>query len=175
MSRIFTLLSCGALAVFASGCTGLVVYEGTGPISISGDTAPPRPKALKKSKAILGAMKIEITEKVQFEKDQAVIKAESFELLNDVADVMKEHPEIRKVAIEGHASSDGDDNHNLQLSDARAKAVMAYLATHGVEAERMTAQGYGEKKPIGDNNTEEGREKNRRVEFNVVDRGTPKK
>lgn len=171
MPRSATLLSCALLA-FTTGCTGLVVYEGEGPITITADAAAPKPK-VKKSKAILSAMKIEITEKVQFEKDQAVIKPESFELLDDVVQVFKEHPDIKKVAIEGHASSDGDDNHNLQLSDARAKSVMAYLVSHGVEADRMTAQGFGEKKPIADNNTEEGREKNRRVEFNVVERANP--
>ena len=78
--------------------------------------------------------------------------------------------EIKKISIEGHASSDGDDNANLALSDRRAKSVMDYLVKKGVKADRLTAKGYGEQKPIADNGSEEGRVKNRRVEFNITER-----
>jgi OOP family OmpA-OmpF porin len=86
-----------------------------------------------------------------------------------VADTFKAHAEIKKVEIQGHASSEGDAKRNKSLSDLRAKAVMKVLESKGVEAGRMTAKGYGSEKPIADNKTEEGKEKNRRVEFVITD------
>jgi OOP family OmpA-OmpF porin len=70
-----------------------------------------------------------------------------------------------KVEIGGHADSRGSDEHNMKLSQARAESVRDYLISQGVPAEQLTAMGYGETMPIGDNNTEEGRAKNRRVEL----------
>ncbi len=170
MNRLIVIATALSLGAVASGCKTTIFYEGGGPIAISGE-AKAKPKVLKIRKAKLTDKKIEINEKVQFEVNQAIIKADSFELLKDVAEILKEHPEIKKLAIEGHASADGDDKANLTLSDNRAKAVMAHLvAKEGIDASRLTAEGFGEKKPIADNNTEEGREKNRRVEFNVVER-----
>lgn len=171
--RILTLAMLGA---FAAGCHTSIAFDGGTPIAIQGDAPKPKPKlTAAATKAVLKGKKIEIAEMVQFELNSSVIRAESFGLLDDVAKVMKDHPEVKKVAIEGHASADGDDNQNLLLSDARAKSVMAYLvAKGGIDQKRMTAEGFGEKKPIADNNTEEGRIKNRRVEFNVVEtEGTP--
>ena len=69
----------------------------------------------------------------------------------------------------------GDKNLNLKLSDARAKAVMKYLVDHGIEKDRLTAKGFGSTKPIADNATEEGKEKNRRVEFNIVEQAVTSK
>jgi len=177
MKRTLSIAALLAAGSFLSGCKTTILYEGTGPITIQGEAKAVRKKAvLKKLKAALKDKKIEINEKVQFEVNQAIIKPDSFELLNDVAQVMKENPQVKKVAIEGHASADGDDQQNLTLSDNRSKAVMAYLVTKGgVDAGRLTAEGFGEKRPIADNNTEDGREKNRRVEFNVVDDKDAKK
>ncbi|MBK8941765.1 MAG: OmpA family protein [Polyangiaceae bacterium] len=150
-----------------TGCSSTVLYEGRNPIQITGETRPPR-VSKRALKAMLKNQRIEIMEKVQFELDQAIIKSESFGLLDDVAQVMKENPQIKRVEIQGHASADGDDAHNMDLSDRRAKAVRDYLlAKGGIEASRLYAQGYGETRAIADNNTQEGREKNRRVEFHV--------
>jgi OOP family OmpA-OmpF porin len=168
-----TVLTLSLVGILAAGCSTTIQFEGSTPIAIQGEGPKPKPKTLKKEalKAVLTANKIEIKEMVQFDLNSPVIKPESFQLLDDVAKIMKDHPEVKKVAIEGHASADGDDNQNLLLSDARAKSVMAYLTTKGgVDPKRLTAEGFGEKKPIADNNTEEGRIKNRRVEFNVVER-----
>jgi len=73
--------------------------------------------------------------------------------------------------VEGYASAEGDDFYNKQLSDRRAKAVMKYVVAHGVDDSRLVAKGFGEESPIASNDTEEGREKNRRVEFNILERG----
>ncbi|HEY0466434.1 MAG TPA: OmpA family protein, partial [Polyangiaceae bacterium] len=119
--------------------------------------------------------KIEIHEKIQFEVNKATILEASFSLLNEIGDVIKKATHAKKIAIEGHASAEGDKNLNLKLSDARAKAVMKYLVDHGIEKERLTAKGYGSSKPIADNETEEGREKNRRVEFNIIEQDVTSK
>ncbi len=131
----------------------------------------PKPVVKKEMKAKVVGKKIEITEKVMFDTNKATIKEESHGLLNDVAQVMEENPNIQKVRIEGHTDSDGSTKHNKKLSQNRADSVMAFLVDAGIEKDRMEAVGYGEDKPIADNNTDEGKEKNRRVEFNIMEQG----
>ncbi|MCV5900774.1 OmpA family protein, partial [Escherichia coli] len=77
-------------------------------------------------------------------------------------------PDI-KVEIGGHTDSKGSDAYNLSLSDKRSKSVKDYLVSKGVAAGRMTTRGYGESMPVADNNTDEGRELNRRVELKVTE------
>jgi outer membrane protein OmpA-like peptidoglycan-associated protein len=86
--------------------------------------------------------------------------------LDQVADALKAQ-EDNKILIEGHTDSKGNDASNLALSKARAEAVQSYLATHGIAADRMTANGLGASRPVADNNTAEGRANNRRVEIVV--------
>jgi OOP family OmpA-OmpF porin len=113
--------------------------------------------------------KIVINEKVQFELDSAKILEVSHSLLNEVADVIKKNPQIKEILVEGHASSEGSDSHNLSLSDRRANAVMKYLTGKaGIDKKMLKAKGYGETKPIASNDTEDGREQNRRVEFTIT-------
>jgi hypothetical protein len=119
--------------------------------------------------------KIEIHEKIQFAVNKATILEASFSLLDEIAGVIKNAPHIKKIAIEGHASAEGNKAVNLKLSDDRAKSVMKYLVDKGIEKERLTAKGYGSSKPIAENDTEEGREKNRRVEFNIVEQDVTQK
>ena len=130
----------------------------------------PEPKTVKPRKAKVVGKRIEITEKVMFEYDKATIKVESHQLLNDVAAVMAENPKIKKVRIAGHTDSDGSDDYNKKLSQDRADAVMKFLVDAGIDPKRLEAKGYGEQKPIADNKTEEGKERNRRVEFNITHR-----
>ena len=125
-----------------------------------------RPKRPMKARVV--GKKIEITEKVMFEYDKATIKTDSHQLLNDVADVLKDHENIQKVRIEGHTDADGSDDYNKKLSQDRADAVKNFLVGVGIDESRMEAVGYGEEKPIADNKTEEGKERNRRVEFNII-------
>lgn len=116
------------------------------------------------------ADRIEILEKIQFKANEAVIESVSFPLLEEIAEVIKKSPQIKKLRIEGHASSEGDAAVNQSLSEARAKAVREHLVSRGsVEGDRLVSQGFGASKPIADNDGEEGREKNRRVEFNIVE------
>jgi outer membrane protein OmpA-like peptidoglycan-associated protein len=121
---------------------------------------------------------IEITEKIQFDLDQATIKPESYALLDEIVQVLKDNPNITKVEIAGHTDDYGEESYNQALSERRAKAVLEYLTSHGIEASRLSYKGYGESKPIADNSTAAGKEKNRRVEFRILEQqlakgGTP--
>ena len=107
---------------------------------------------------------IRITQKVHFATDRAEILPDSYALLNTVAQVLEDYPQIT-VEVQGHTDSRGSDRHNLRLSDARANAVRAYLLARGIDAGRLSANGYGESRPIESNGTSAGRAANRRVEF----------
>lgn len=111
--------------------------------------------------------KIEIKQKVFFDTGKATIKPVSFNLLNQVASALAANPTM-KVLVEGHTDSVGGDDTNLRLSDARANSVRSYLVAQGIESDRLTAQGYGEQKPIESNKSSKGREMNRRVEFTIL-------
>ena len=112
-----------------------------------------------------------IDDKIHFGYDSADIQEDSFELLDDVAKVMQDNPQIEQLDIIGHTSSEGSKKHNDELSAARAKAVEEYLVSHGISQDRLMSEGKGPSEPIADNDTEEGKEKNRRVEFKVTKMG----
>ncbi len=100
-----------------------------------------------------------------FDFDKATLKSEYFSLLDDTKKVFDEYPEL-KVIVEGHADSVGSDMYNRGLSQRRAQAVVDYLVGKvGIGAGRLEAIGYGESTPVASNETEEGRAKNRRVQF----------
>jgi OOP family OmpA-OmpF porin len=162
------------LSLLVASCGKPVAFQGEGTIPIHG-TAPPPVEAAAPPRVEVRDNKIEIHDKIQFDYDKAVIKDVSFGLMNEIADVIKKNPQIKKIRIEGHASSEGNASHNKTLSDDRAKAVMKYLTEHGIAAAELMAQGYGSDKPIADNNTEDGREKNRRVEFAILEEDVTQK
>jgi outer membrane protein OmpA-like peptidoglycan-associated protein len=114
--------------------------------------------------------KIEILQKVHFATAKAVIMPDSFSLLDQVAQVLRGHSEIKKVRVEGHTDDRGPDRANQILSEKRAQAVRDYLVKRGgIDPARLEAVGYGESRPIADNKTPEGREANRRVEFTILE------
>jgi OOP family OmpA-OmpF porin len=131
----------------------------------------PKPEPEKPKRVEVKESKIEINEKIQFAYNDSKILPASDSLLTEIADVIKANPQLTKILIEGHASSDGDDKHNLNLSDKRAKSVREALIAKGVKADVLEAKGFGETKPIASNDTAEGKEKNRRVEFTIVKQG----
>ncbi|MBI4822436.1 MAG: OmpA family protein [Deltaproteobacteria bacterium] len=116
--------------------------------------------------------RIEILEKVYFDYNSAKIQKRSFELLDNVAAVIVAHPEIRKVRVEGHTDSKGTDVYNKKLSQSRSDSVRKYLIGKGVAADRLEALGYGEERPVATNDTEAGRQENRRVEFRILNETT---
>ncbi len=103
---------------------------------------------------------------INFETAKSIIKPESDKIIDDVAKMLTDNSTI-KVSIEGHTQADntGSPAANKILSEQRAKAVMNALIAKGISSLRLSAKGWGQENPIGDNNTEEGRAKNRRVEI----------
>lgn len=101
---------------------------------------------------------------ILFDFDQAVLRPEVEEALSKIADVLARYPDI-KFYVEGHTDNLGSDDYNLDLSRRRAQAVANFLGEHGVASERMEIAGYGETQPKADNETEEGRQLNRRVDL----------
>jgi OOP family OmpA-OmpF porin len=106
-------------------------------------------------------------EGVNFDNNKATLKPESFSTLDQAAATLKEWGDVR-VEVGGHSDSVGKDSYNLALSQRRAESVRQYLIGKGVAADRLTARGYGETRPVADNATEEGRLKNRRVELVAI-------
>jgi OmpA-OmpF porin, OOP family len=129
---------------------------------------PPPPPPPPPAKARLVESHIEIDEKVLFDVGKAALLPASQSLLNDVATVLKQHPEVKVLEVAGHTDSTGKPAKNRKLSQDRAEAVRLYLIDQDVAAERLTAKGYGPDKPIAPNDSKEGRDKNRRVEFTVL-------
>jgi len=114
--------------------------------------------------------KIEITQKIHFEYDKAVIRPASFVVLDEVVNAMKNDKGISKVQVEGHTDAMGSDTYNQGLSERRAQACVAYIESKGIEPERLEAIGFGESRPIAPNNTAKGRATNRRTEFIITER-----
>jgi OOP family OmpA-OmpF porin len=106
--------------------------------------------------------KVSIDLKVEFEFDSAIVKNVYHEDIEKVANFLKAYPGTT-AEIEGHTDNVGTDKYNLKLSQKRADGVMKHLVSKGIDPARMRAVGYGESRPIADNNTKEGRDRNRRV------------
>jgi len=117
-------------------------------------------------KVVVKPDKLELREKIQFAWNQAVIESVSYPALDEVAKALQDNRGFR-VAIEGHASSEGADDHNQSLSSHRAEAVLEYVANHGVARDRLVSKGFSSSRPTESNLTQSGREANRRVEFVV--------
>ncbi len=117
---------------------------------------------------IAGSNEIQILKQIQFEFAKAVIKKESYPIMNEVYNLLVANPEITQLAIEGHTDNVGGDELNMQLSKQRAHACLDYLVQKGIDPKRLTSEGFGKTKPIDTNDTAEGRQNNRRVEFHIT-------
>lgn len=121
----------------------------------------------QRQQVVIRENQLEILDKVYFRTNSDRILSRSNRLLDNVAQVIRNHPEITLVRVEGHTDSRGDDAYNLDLSQRRARSVMAYLVEEGVEPGRLRSEGFGETRPIESNDSREGQAANRRVEFNL--------
>ncbi|MEJ2428528.1 MAG: OmpA family protein [Deltaproteobacteria bacterium] len=99
-----------------------------------------------------------------FDSNSSYLKKEADPLLDEVVSILKKNPQI-KVEIQGYADNTGTAHYNQWLSERRAKRVMDYLVSKGINPERLQAKGYGSTRPVASNATEEGRAQNRRVEL----------
>jgi OOP family OmpA-OmpF porin len=113
--------------------------------------------------------RIEIKQQIRFATGSARITGrESFDILDQVAQALKDNPSIQRVRVEGHTDAQGNDVANLKLSQSRADSVVAELLRRGVDPGRLQAVGFGETRPLAPNETGAGRALNRRTEFNIV-------
>ncbi len=112
---------------------------------------------------------IRINDVIYFDTNKTTIQERSFELVDEIAKVVNENPQILRIRIEGHTDDVGGDMQNFKLSQGRAKAVLDYLVSRGVDPARLQSAGFGESMPLVANDSDENRAKNRRVEFVIVD------
>ena len=132
-----------------------------------------RVKSLEDELAALKAKKTErgyviVLGDVWFDYNKSSLKADAQQNLYPLATFLKDYPE-RTIAIEGYTDSTGTAAYNLELSKFRAQAVESFLRVNGIQAERMTTQGFGLNNPVASNKTESGRQENRRVEVVISD------
>lgn len=123
----------------------------------------PKPKTDKKPEEVLS----DIFDNLNFEFGKAEIKKDSLPYLDNLADTLLKAKDWT-LEIQGHTDEKGSDEFNMNLSQNRADAVKKYLVSKGVVADSITAKGFGEKNPIVPNDSNENREKNRRVEFKIT-------
>ena len=104
---------------------------------------------------------------VHFDFDKARLTANAETILDTVVAALDEYPQIT-VEISGHTDSRGPEAYNQRLSEQRAASVRSYLVEHGIAADRLSSVGHGESRPVDSNDTDEGRENNRRVELRIT-------
>jgi len=118
---------------------------------------------------LLRKRRIEVKTAIHFEADRWRVLADSYLVLDEVADVLLRNPQIGQLRVEGHTDDVGDAAANKLLSENRARAIVDYLIGHGVDASRLQAVGYGQERPIASIKTNAGRTRNRRVDFVIVE------
>ncbi|HEU4731995.1 MAG TPA: OmpA family protein [Kofleriaceae bacterium] len=106
---------------------------------------------------------------IEFKFDTAIMLPGAEVYLNQVLEILKKHPEVQRLEIQGHTSSEGGAEYNLRLSNDRARAVFTWLVDRGIDAQRLTPRGYGLTRPLFPNDTEPHRQRNRRVQFRLLE------
>ena len=117
---------------------------------------------------VVAGNEIKLKKQVHFQHDSSDILPDSQAIIEELADVLSKRADIKSVEVQGHTDDTGAAPYNLRLSQARAQAVVDAIASHGVDASRMTAKGYGQEKPLAPNSTEPNRAKNRRVQVMIT-------
>jgi len=133
------------------------------------DAPGPAPDGCPKKYTLVEVKKdrIVIKQQVHFVSAKWQVLKDSYPLLDQVVQVLRDFPKMR-VSVEGHTDAIGGESANMKLSQARAESVQAYLVGKGVPADRLEAVGFGPTKPIATNKTEKGRGQNRRTEFRII-------
>lgn len=113
--------------------------------------------------------RLSLKDAIHFDTGRDTIKQESFRILDQVAKLLNDHGELKKVRVEGHTDNVGSGTYNKDLSQRRARSVVRYLSEKGaVDRKRLEPAGYGFERPVTSNQTAVGRSKNRRVEFTIL-------
>lgn len=132
----------------------------------------PDPKKNGCPAARIEAGQIRIVDRIEFATNSdKIVGAKSEEVLNAVLNILKDHPEVTKVSVEGHTDNKGNAGYNKGLSKRRAASVVTWLTKRGIDKKRLASTGFGQEKPIASNDTEQGRQDNRRVEFHIREMG----
>lgn len=159
------------------GCPNL--DEDTDGIPVPQDKCPDKPETKndfqdddgcpdEKPVAEVVGDEVRINQEIMFEKGKSAILPESMKVVDAVAKILKEHPEIQLVEVGGHASKEGDEFYNKTLTANRVKSVSAELVKAGVDEKRLISTGYGFYCPKIAGDSEEALAKNRRVEFKII-------
>jgi OOP family OmpA-OmpF porin len=156
-------------ATAAKGCDGAIAPKAAEPVvpKAAAPVAAPAPAPAPVVVAPPAAVKVTYAADAFFDTDKSVIKADGKAKLDDLSDKVK-GINLEVIIAVGHTDSTAGDAYNQKLSVNRAEAVKAYLVSKGIEKNRVYTEGKGEKQPVADNKTKEGRAKNRRVEIEVV-------
>ena len=154
-------------ATAAVGCDGALVVAAPAAPAPAPAPAPVAAPAAKPAAAPVVATKVTYAADAFFDFDKSVLKPEGKAKLDDLASKVK-GVNLEVIIAVGHTDSIGSDAYNQKLSVRRSEAVKAYLVSKGIEKGRVYTEGKGEKQPVADNKTKEGRAKNRRVEIEVV-------
>jgi outer membrane protein OmpA-like peptidoglycan-associated protein len=117
---------------------------------------------------VITANKLTLHDSINFDTGKDTIKPQSYPVLDQVAKLLNEHPEMKRIRVEGHTDNVGNATYNKELSQRRAQSVVRYLVSKGVAESRLVPAGYGFEQPIASNATALGRAKNRRVAFTVL-------
>ena len=171
-----TIRMAGALgaALLSTACGGSIEFQDTTPIRIASaapvlEVEPPEPAPVAEKQIAERDNRVAIDTTVQFDYDSARLSSDAESTLRDIARTLQDSPHVRKVRVEGHASAEGSEAHNRRLSARRAGSVVSFLVSQGVQRSRLEQKAFGESRPIADNDTDYGRQQNRRVAFDVVD------
>jgi OOP family OmpA-OmpF porin len=154
-------------ATAAKGCDGAIVAPAPAPAVVAPKAEAPAPKPAAPAPQAPAASKVTYAADAFFDFDKSVLKPAGKAKLDDLVGKVK-GINLEVIIAVGHTDSVGSDAYNQKLSVRRAESVKAYLVSKGIEKNRIYTEGKGEKQPVADNKTKEGRAKNRRVEIEVV-------
>jgi OOP family OmpA-OmpF porin len=136
-------------------------------------TPAPTPQPVKAAKFHIEGSQVKIPGEIEFDSGKASIREteESTNVMNTLKEFLDQNPNVTKLQIEGHTDNvPPKEGTNLKLSQDRAQNVLNWLVAKGIKKERLVAVGFGDTKPKADNKTEEGRQKNRRTEFHIIEK-----
>jgi OOP family OmpA-OmpF porin len=176
LKALYFSLSVLSAVVFLNACKAKKVAAAQTPVAEVATTAPvetkkPEPVAEASKPASAPAPVVEKPDynfaNIQFEFNSGILKTASYPIMDKAVTEMKKDLSV-KFVLNGNASAEGTDAHNMALSVERATSVKAYLVNSGIPADNLTVKGNGDKNPVADNGTEAGRVRNRRVEIKKV-------